>query len=505
MQPSSHATSNLVLGADPGSRRARLLAAYLAGLLVVLPLVLVPYPPLVDAPNHLARAYVLAHYERVPLFQEELVLDLRPLPNLGIESIALPVLALVQDPARAMRVVLVLVALLYIAGCQALGLAILRRPSWRATFASVLFYGSPLLYGFLSFMIGVGIFLLTLAVWIDSRSRWTAWRAAACSALALAGYFAHLSTAAFLALTAGTLFVWDFAGSWRRAWRSALLALAPLLAVVAAMLAFPPPPSPGPIIWNDPIGKLVMLVGPIRTYSWRFDLLVIALLAITIAVIAIRAQEVRVRWPVASAAAALLAAALVTPLVAFGSYAADARYVLPLACLAPFALEVRIAGASRYAAALLAVLGLRLAAVMTAWPGLSREIAGAVGLLDLVPPRSRVLVSFRPGADARQMDIDETKRAYTLTHVAAYATLLREDVTSNLFDNPYQTVRFRDPAFGTNERGGVEDLVRLGPRVDAAWVYSPSPELRRVLERDWVLRGRSGDVELWQKREEPAP
>jgi len=490
--------------ADAGSRRAQLAAAWGAGLLVLLPLALVPYPPLVDAPNHLARLYVLSRYDRVPLFQEDLLLDLRPLPNLGIEAIGLPVLALVPDPVVAARVTLVLLAALYVAGCQALGYAILRRPSWRATLASLLLYGSTLLYGFLGYTVGVGVFLLALAAWIDSRSRWTPLRAVLCSGLALAAYFAHLSTLAFLALTVGPLWLWEFAGSWRCAWRRALLAGAPLVAGAAALLAFPPPPGSGPTVWNGPLGKLVLLSGPLRSYSWRFDLLVIALVAATGALVALRAREVRVRWPIASAAAALLAAALATPLVAFGSCAADARYVLPFACLAPFAVEARIAGRARCAALLLAILGLRLAMLMVAWQGLSRQIVEAVALLDLVPPRSRVLVSFLPGAEARSMGVDETKRAYALAHAAAWAALRREDLPTNLFDNPYQTVRFRDPGFGTDGRGGVEDVERLRARSDAAWVYRPPPELRRALEQGFVLRGRSGDVELWQRQEATA-
>ena len=56
-----------------------------------LPLLSVTYPPLVDYPNHLARAHVLYHYADVPAYQARYYKVLEPIPNLAIDLVV-PVL-----------------------------------------------------------------------------------------------------------------------------------------------------------------------------------------------------------------------------------------------------------------------------------------------------------------------------------------------------------------------------------------------------------------------------
>lgn len=474
--------------------------AWLAGVLIILPVVLLPYPPLVDYPNHLARLFVLAHYEEVAAFQQQLEPKLRLIPNLGIEMLGMPILGVVEDPMIASRAILAVTAGLYFLGCQALGYAVLRRASWRATLAGLLFYGSTMLYGFLSYQVGLALFLFTLASWIDSRGRWTPTRLLACSLLAVAGYFAHLSFLALLCVAVGPLFLSDLSAAMRRSRATALLPLVPLLAVGAVALAFPPPPSSSAHIeWNSWLGKAVVLIGPIRTYSLRADVLFLLLIAILGALVVWRMREPAVRWPLAFAAAALVAGALATPLVAFGSFAADARFVLPSYCVGLFAFEARVERRAGLAMAALGVLIARLATVLVVWQELSRRTADMVELFDLLPSGSRVLVSFLPGADAEILGVDERKRVYAFAHVASYATLRRSAVTSNLFVNPYQTLASRNPDMGS-ERGDAEEIRRLEPLYDAVWAFRPPPEVRRALEAAWLLRGRAGDAELWQKR-----
>src|SRR4051812_41268743 len=50
-----------------------------------LPLVISRYAPLVDYPSHLARAYILAHYNDVPRYRQNYVPTRELLPNLAID------------------------------------------------------------------------------------------------------------------------------------------------------------------------------------------------------------------------------------------------------------------------------------------------------------------------------------------------------------------------------------------------------------------------------------
>src|SRR5438309_2632898 len=66
-----------------------------ASVLACLPVWLVEYPPLVDYPNHLARLYILYHYDEVPVFQERYDRAFVLLPDLAMEAFVLPLQVIV--------------------------------------------------------------------------------------------------------------------------------------------------------------------------------------------------------------------------------------------------------------------------------------------------------------------------------------------------------------------------------------------------------------------------
>lgn len=59
-------------------------------LVVIAPLWIVRFNPLVDYPMHLARAYVLKEYEHVNFFQRQFDRAFAPIPNLAIDLIVPP-------------------------------------------------------------------------------------------------------------------------------------------------------------------------------------------------------------------------------------------------------------------------------------------------------------------------------------------------------------------------------------------------------------------------------
>src|SRR5579862_9898961 len=82
--------------ADNKSRLRLYWGLFLAlNVLTCLPIWLVAYPPLVDYPNHLARMYILYHHGDVEVFQQRYDRVAEVVPNLAMESIVIPLQAVV--------------------------------------------------------------------------------------------------------------------------------------------------------------------------------------------------------------------------------------------------------------------------------------------------------------------------------------------------------------------------------------------------------------------------
>src|SRR5215467_592761 len=63
------------------------LSLCLVGAFLCLPVLSVTYAPLVDYPNHLARAYILYHYNETPAYQQAYYKLFEPIPNVAIDLI----------------------------------------------------------------------------------------------------------------------------------------------------------------------------------------------------------------------------------------------------------------------------------------------------------------------------------------------------------------------------------------------------------------------------------
>ncbi len=155
-----------------------ILGALLA-ILLVAPIWAVEYPPLVDYPNHLARGYILYHYDDVPSFREYYAIDYVSTPSLSLD-LFMVALQPILDMRTVCKLFLTLdAAWLYLLGWHFLGRAIHGRPTWLALGAGLFAYHSMFFYGFTNFAFGLGVFLIALAVWYHGRGRGTSAVAAA--------------------------------------------------------------------------------------------------------------------------------------------------------------------------------------------------------------------------------------------------------------------------------------------------------------------------------------
>ena len=160
-QPARTRSGELVTGGRPWW-------AALAGLCAVLlaPLLVVDVPPLLDYPNHLARAFVLASLPGDTILARFYAPHWSIIPNLALDLIAPPLIHVL--PVHVVgRLLIAAAVLLPVLGTVAYNTALGGR--WWSLGVGLVAYNSCLLYGFLNFMISLGLALLLAAGWLRWR------------------------------------------------------------------------------------------------------------------------------------------------------------------------------------------------------------------------------------------------------------------------------------------------------------------------------------------------
>lgn len=159
--------------ASPGEAGGRVWRAAFLALLAAgcAPFWIHPYFPSQDGPSHLYNAWVLAHFERTPIFREYYQLD--PLPAAGNLLTQYLLAALLQfvPPLVAEKLLLSLyVALFFVAFRYFLG-ALTPHADYFAPFAGVLAHNWFLYKGFWNFLFSLMLFFL-VAGYCGRRLRW---------------------------------------------------------------------------------------------------------------------------------------------------------------------------------------------------------------------------------------------------------------------------------------------------------------------------------------------
>ena len=478
----------------------------LTAALLCLPVIFTTYVPLVDFPNHLARAHILHFYEHVAAYQASYTPAPAPLPNLAVDLIVTPLLRFF-GLLTAAKIFLVLTILLFVAGCHRLGRAIHGSPAWLALPCCFLVYNSNFLYGFVNYVFGVGLFCVTLSYWLEWRGRLNVWRFLLVTLLVVCSYFAHLSTYSFLGATFVVVAAWDYrAGG--ESLTKAVLKLAPLVFPAALFVLFMRGGGKdGWIGWNTPAGKAVGLLSPVLTYNYALDACVLAALAAIASVALVLARRgggLRVVWPTFAAGLALLLLYFLSPRAALGGSAVDIRFILPCVLLCVLSLKLSLRGrAGEFL--LLAVLCLscvRVAGVWKTWAGLSRRIAAEVARFDVLPDGARVYPMV-----VMPRDVHREKVARSFRHLAHYTTTSRHAFVPTLFTiDGQQPIHFRErPRFVEAGSYSSEEWRELSPRwlgylddYDYLWSYGMDDSLRAIVETRCTKVYEEDGFSLWR-------
>lgn len=170
----------------------------------LLPLTLTPVLPFIDFYAHVARYYVLAHIDGDPGLQAHYDAAWKLLPNLGLDVLGVGLMHL-APPLLVAKLVAALTMAAPFAGVLALARVLHGHvPPTTVFLAGILVFSHILVWGFANFLLGLGMMLGGLALWIGLADR-PGRQLALSAAFGLALIFVHGLSFALWGLMLGTV------------------------------------------------------------------------------------------------------------------------------------------------------------------------------------------------------------------------------------------------------------------------------------------------------------
>jgi hypothetical protein len=131
-----------------------------------------PWLGMIDYPNHLARYFLLAHFDELPALAQHYRVHWSLLPNIGSDALVIGLHIAGGWPTERISQVLVgLFSVSVIPAVLLLNRALFGRWSWWPLASAVFVFNYVLLYGFVNYMAGVPLALALAAAWILLRDR----------------------------------------------------------------------------------------------------------------------------------------------------------------------------------------------------------------------------------------------------------------------------------------------------------------------------------------------
>lgn len=420
-----------------GGRSFAVMWLCVAAVLAV-PIWLPSIPPLSDLYNHLARIYILAHRDDVALYRAYYDADWGAMPNLALDLIGTPLLA-VFDLATVARIFLTLTVLLWHAGCAFLGSTLQGQFPRRALVCSFLVYNQQFLHGYVNFSFGMGLALFALALWLRWRERLASWRLVPLTALGLAVFLAHLSAFATLAIAVATMTAVRLAAS-RRLTLDMLLAAVPLMpGAIAFFHGFLSRTGEGnPIAYPPLLHNLRDSVTVLVGYSEIMDAISLVAVAALVAIALWRRTGLHVHREVLAASVALVVAYWVCPSDVASGIEVNVRFALGAVTLLVLAFDIALPArlGTALLAAALALFGARTAVTAAHWLDLDRSFQRHLAAFATIEEGATLHnIYFYP--TGRLFNAPRV-RGLALIHTPSFAAVTRHALVPTLYGLPGQ-------------------------------------------------------------------
>ena len=482
--------------------------------LAIVPLLWPEVPPLTDLPGHMARFMIQLDAGRSADLARWYSFEWNLLPNLGTDLIVQTIGPLI-GLAPAMKLVVILIVGLQVAGYLLLSRTAHGRAGAMAVFAIPLALGNPFQFGFLNFTLGTALATLALAAWMTPalatapRRRWWLF-----CLIASVIWICHLAAWAVLCVLVGCCELAVRYERSRRFWRSlagGFLASSCLLVPQLISLAWPHPSGHMPTdIWFEMGIKLYHFANVLADRWAMWD---IACAAVLVGVVAWcwRSSAFVIHKGLALGASVLMGLFLVMPDTIYGSSGADMHlmpmiYALALiaACPSPM---LRASHQRWLLCAALAFALLRLAGNTVSMAAWDNRIRAEQAVLDNVPQGSQLL-TFVALPCRPIMSYSRLRN----THVGSYALIRRRAFANDQWAmQGGQLLSIHNPAVGPFTTAdtstvfvepchGVKPFLSVLQDVPATvpmvWVIWHAPELPLP---GWSVARRSGSSVLYRR------
>lgn len=239
------------------------------------PFFTVTHLPLQDYPNHLARLFIMMNQGDLVLSQLYRI-EWHLVPNLAFDLIA-PALVSLLGVTLAGKIFVLLIFALLVSGCIHLHYALYKKTSLLPLTAVLFLYNAALMQGFLNYLLGYGLMLHALALWIrlESKPRAQILVAALC---ALILFLTHLYAVALFGLF---LFLFEMKQPKKRGLQTLIRLALPFVAPALLFLLFSPTSHAAlSSLEYSSIGVKIAALGGILFYSYSVPINLFLLLAL---------------------------------------------------------------------------------------------------------------------------------------------------------------------------------------------------------------------------------
>lgn len=411
--------------------------------LLLLPLTVVEYPPFLDYPFHLARIQILHNWNTIPEFRQWYEIQSPILPNIGFDSVAL-VLANFMSVQTAGLVFIGLTNVVTLTGVIFLHRCLHSNLTLWPFVAAFLVYNWILIFGFMSYVFGVGLMLWGAGCWILLR-RLGIWpRLLGGTLITVVLFFCHLVP---LALYGVFVAGYELQRSYgvaktdvRAAVRDLVVGALPFVLPLALFWISRTAHEEGLFSYSDPwpVVKLLKL-RMLLSADWVLDLSLAVVGAIATLVVW-RYGTLRLAKSTALALLLLVIVYFAAPMAAFTGTYTDTRLPMVLAFMAIAAVQVDLNSAAlRYAA--VTILALFLAARMlfmaVTWDDYCDQIEAVADSISVIPEKSMLFAASAIG-DPRPANIDLVRWQPPLTYASSLVSLQKPVFSANTFAHPGQ-------------------------------------------------------------------